>query len=190
MSKFRVIVCSGLAAACMALAPSAQAQWRGKAVGPFPNGPPHGPPATRWSQTPAPQVQRPSPSPPAPGAPAPARAPGFRPHVDRNANWVGHQPPPRDERLRLAHPWHSGRFAGRIGRGHLYRISGWNGPRHRFWFGRSAFVVAEPDWGYVGDWDWDNDQIVLYDDPDDAGWYLAYNVRLGTYVHVAFDGSM
>jgi hypothetical protein len=89
----------------------------------------------------------------------------------------------------LAHPWPHGRFRGPLGRGHVHRLSGWNAPRHRFQFAHSYFVIGEPDWVYLDDWNWGDDQIVLYGDPGHPGWYLAYNTRLGTYLHVQYDGD-
>jgi len=97
---------------------------------------------------------------------------------------------PHDAHYRVEHPWAHGHFRHPIGPGHVYRINGWDPGRRRFWFASSYFVVAEPDWAYVDDWDWNTDQVALYDDPDHPGWYLAYNVRLGTYVHVLYDGGM
>ncbi len=168
----------------------------------FPSGAPSGPVASH----PAPAAPAPRPggtvvAPPAPARPAPPIArsappvahpipPEQRPHVDRDARWVGHEGGPSDERYRVGRAWPHGHCNGAIGRGHVYRLRGWDAPRHRFWFGTSYFLVAPDDLGYVDDWSWDSDDIVIYDDPDHPGWYLAYNTRLGTYVHAEYDGAL
>jgi len=109
------------------------------------------------------------------------------PHVHaENDRWVGHDIPRNDERLRLDHPWQHGRFGGPIGAQHVWRISG--GGRERFELDGAYFQVAPYEYGYVSDWRWDSDDIVMYLDPDHDGWYLGYNVRLGTYVHISYLG--
>ncbi len=157
--------------------------------------PTHGPAPAKAQPT------RAEPSKAEPSGQAPARAAGAQgargfvdkpghtdaPHVHPNNQWIGHDSGPNDAHYHLDHPWQNGKFMGGFGRGHVFRMSGGN--RERFAFGGFYFSVAAYDYDFCNDWLWDSDSIVIYEDPDHEGWYLGYNVRLGTYVHVMYLGT-
>jgi hypothetical protein len=110
------------------------------------------------------------------------------PHVHaKNDQWVGHGTGPSDPHYHMDKPFEHGRFSGGIGPQHVFRLEGGN--RERFWFNNFFWDVAAYDYNIVADWNWAGDQIVIYDDPDHVGWYLAYNPRLGTYAHVEYLGN-
>lgn len=109
------------------------------------------------------------------------------PHVDKGNKWVGHDTGHDDARYHVDQPWQHGHFTGGFGPSHRWRLAG--GDPSRFWFNGWYWSVAPADIGFCDGWLWGSDEIIIYDDPDHDGWYLAYNVRLGTYVHVMYMGS-
>jgi hypothetical protein len=98
--------------------------------------------------------------------------------VDRYRNSTGY---------RVGYGWRGGFSHDYIGPRHVWRLEG--GGRDRFFFRGFYFRVASYDYANADGWYWDRDNVIIYDDPDNAGCYLAFNTRLGTYLHVTFDGN-
>lgn len=109
------------------------------------------------------------------------------PHVDPGNHWVGHDTGRNDANYHIDHPWEHGRYTGGFGPSHRWHLAG-GGPG-RFWFNNWYWSVAPADLAFCNDWNWGGDDIIIYADPDHDGWYLAYNTRLGTYIHVMYLGS-
>jgi hypothetical protein len=103
---------------------------------------------------------------------------------DRNRFDRGYRSSPS---YRVGYGFRGGFSHDYIGPRHVWRLEG--GGRDRFFFRGFYFRVAAYDYSYADDWYWDRDNVIIYDDPDNAGCYLAFNTRLGTYLHVTFDGN-
>lgn len=113
----------------------------------------------------------------------------FRDRDDHRADY-SYRPAP-DYRVRpgyrVGYGWHGGFSPDYIGSRHVWRLEG--GGLDRFFFNGFYFRVSAYDYPNARGWYWDRDNIIIYDDPDNAGCYLAFNVRLGTYLHVTYIGN-
>jgi len=103
---------------------------------------------------------------------------------NRSYRLPGYRPAPV---YRGGYGYRSGFSHDYIGPRHVWRLEG--GGRDRFFFRGFYFRVAAYDYSSADGWYWDRDNVIIYDDPDNSGCYLAFNTRLGTYIHVTFDGG-
>jgi hypothetical protein len=106
------------------------------------------------------------------------------PHVHADGRWIGHADA-GDPRYQLARPFEHGQFRGATGHDHIYTL---HGRRGRFAAAGASFSLAPFESRYCDDWGWDTEPIAIYEDADHSGWYLAYSMRLGTFVHVQLLG--
>lgn len=107
-------------------------------------------------------------------------------YAEYDDRWFGNDSGRYNPHYRMGHPWEHGHFKGGFGRDHMWRLVG-GGPG-RFWFSGYYFSVAPYDVPHCNNWYWDRDDVAIFPDTDHVGWYLAFNSRLGTYVHVMYMG--
>lgn len=114
---------------------------------------------------------------------------------DRAGAWYGdrdhdrYRDRDRDGRYYLARPFEYGRF-GFVGPRHRFSVIRIAVGTRRLWLGGGfSFVIAAWDWPVTSRWCWDCDEFAVYLDPYHPGWYLLYDLQLGSYVHVRFVGS-
>jgi hypothetical protein len=124
------------------------------------------------------------------------------PHVDANNDkWVGDDTCANDPHYHLDHPWAHGRFTGGLGPQQVFVLSFDKlAPGVAEWLAKGLNRVSFADsyWnvaGYnlyniAGRWKFNGDQVVVYQDPVHAGWYLAYSPQSGTYAHVEYLGKV
>jgi hypothetical protein len=90
------------------------------------------------------------------------------------------------ERWVAGRPFPHGRFRG-VGGTFVFRTVDF--PARRVILAdRSAWIVAPYDIDRCRDWRWDRDRVVVYDDDVHPGWYVLFNTRLGSHVHVEYFG--
>ena len=107
------------------------------------------------------------------------------PHVHSDGLWIGHDSEPGGPRAVPAASVEHGRFPGRMGSSEVHVL---RGQRERFEAADASFSVAPLDYAFCDNWIWHAESIAIYEDPVHHGWYLAYSVRLGTFVHVQYLG--
>jgi hypothetical protein len=107
------------------------------------------------------------------------------PHVHTDGRWIGHDSEPGGPRSVPAPSVEHGRFPGRMGGSQVYVL---RGQRERFDAAGASFSVAPIDYEFCDNWIWHAESIAIYEDPVHNGWYLAYSMRLGTFVHVQYLG--
>jgi hypothetical protein len=107
------------------------------------------------------------------------------PHVHTDGHWIGHDSGPGGLRSVPAPSVEHGRFPGPMGGSQVYVLLG---QRERFDAAGASFGVAALDYEFCDNWMWHAESIAIYEDLVHSGWYLAYSVRLGTFVHVQYLG--